>query len=200
MRHGIPQDLMALDEEKFIAMMQKHLGIGIGGGGGGGADSDRLRSSHLRTLPHRWRVRLCAARTACTACSQHAICGADRQALTHVPSAALRATAPHARATQSMGLGFDLPRTAAPTQTRMTPSTLISTATVPFIAIAHTVTAIIHAVIAVIHAVIAVMHAVVAVIHAIIAVIHTVYCDYSYCYRRSSYRYRRYSYAYRRYS
>ena len=54
MRHGIPQDLMALDEEKFIAMMQTHLGIGIGGGGGGdGADSDRLRSSHLRTLPHR---------------------------------------------------------------------------------------------------------------------------------------------------
>jgi hypothetical protein len=55
MRHGIPQDLMALDEEKFIAMMQKHLGIGGGGGGGDGdgADSDRLRSSHLRTLPHR---------------------------------------------------------------------------------------------------------------------------------------------------
>jgi hypothetical protein len=78
-----------------------------------------------------------------------------------------------------MGLGFDLTRTAAPTQTRMTPSTLISTATVPLIAITHTVT---------------------AVIHAVIAVIHTVYCDYSYCYRRSSYRYRRYSYAYRRYS
>ena len=43
---------MALDEEKFIAMMQKHLGIG-GGGDGDGADSDRLRSSHLRMLPHR---------------------------------------------------------------------------------------------------------------------------------------------------
>ena len=53
MRHGIPQDLMALDEEKFIAMMQKHLGIGGGGGDGDGADSDRLRSPHLHTLPHR---------------------------------------------------------------------------------------------------------------------------------------------------
>ena len=66
-----------------------------------------------------------------------------------------------------MGLGFGLTRTAAPTQTRTTPSTPISTATVPFIAIIHTLIAVIHTLIAVIHTLIAVIHALVRVPHSL---------------------------------